>query len=129
MLSYHAGTPYESKIFYLTGDNWLTIHKILSVISVFLITIHLILHWSWLENFFSSKHKNQYNKLNMALLALFFLTNLTSMLSWIVFQDTEMAKALRGVHNKLGLILIIFFVFHLKNYTNWLVSMTKMYFR
>ncbi|HPF52378.1 MAG TPA: DUF4405 domain-containing protein [Draconibacterium sp.] len=61
---------------------------------------------------------------NLTLFIVFFLTAFTSLLAWFVFGDSPLAEILREVHNKLGLLLIFFFIFHLINYFRWFINMT-----
>lgn len=63
--------------------------------------------------------------MNLALFILFFLCALTGLLAWLVFNDSKLGEALRGLHTKLGLLLIIFFGIHIGNYFKWLLNMTK----
>ena len=125
LLIYHTGKPFEEETLNIVGDSWLIIHKVLSIVTFSMVVIHLFLHFNWLKKLFALKLKNKHKGINIALFILFLLTVLTSALSWLIVNDIETATLLRGIHNKLGLLLIVFLVIHLKNYFNWLIVMTK----
>lgn len=125
LLIYHKGKPYQAETLSISGYSWLIVHKIVSVASFFMVAIHLTLHLNWLKKLFTRKLKNKHKGKNITLFILFFLTVLPSALSWLIINDTELAKGLRGIHNKLGILLIILFVIHFINYFNWIITMTK----
>jgi thiosulfate reductase cytochrome b subunit len=127
ILRYHGGEAYETETIGISGHNWLKTHQILALIVVPLIIIHLWLHSYWIVRLFSFKQKSKAknNDMTIALFAVFILTVLTALLSWLVFDGKPIADLLREVHNKLGFALIFFFVIHLVNYFKWLVNMTK----
>ena len=125
MLMYHAGKPYSEETMGLTGNVWLITHKILTVIALPLIMVHLFFHYEWLKKLFTFTLKNKHKGLNITLFVLFILCVLTSLLSWLVFNDSNIGKAMKGIHNKFGILLIIFFVIHISNYFKWIVNMTK----
>lgn len=128
MIKYHSGAPYESATFGLLGNNWIFIHKLLSVIAAPLVIIHLTLHISWIKKLFTFKLKNKHKGINITLFILFLLCSATSFLPWFIMGDSEVGNMLRGIHNKFGLLLIIFFIIHVSVYLKWIVSMTKKVF-
>lgn len=111
MLIYHTGKPYCTETLSINGNTWLIIHKFFSVLSFILVAIHLIIHIDWLKNLFLKKLSNKYKSINITLLIVFLLTTLTALSSWLIVSNTEVSEELRGAHNKLGLLLIIFFQF------------------
>lgn len=125
MLIYHTGKPYTETTLSYDGNFWLNTHIVIAVISFVLITIHLSLHLSWFKKLFSGKLKNKYWVRNLILVIVFSLTLLTSSIPWIILEESDTETLLLGVHNKLGLLLIIFFGIHLLSYFKWLVNMTK----
>lgn len=125
MLAYHTGKPYSEVILNKDGNFWLSTHKVFAVSSFTLITVHLSLHISWFRKLFSGKLKNKYRIRNLVLVILFLLTTLTSVFPWLILNESETANAILGVHNKIGLLLIVFFVIHLIGYFRWLLGMTK----
>jgi len=125
MLGYHVGKPYSNETLRLSGYTWILAHKILTVIALPLITVHLLLHLNWIKKIFSNRQKSRHRGKNVTLLILFLLTAGTSLLSWLVVNNSETALGLRGIHNKIGILLIIFFILHLISYFKWLLTMTK----
>ena len=125
MLMYHTGKPYSVETIGLNGETWMIIHKTLTVIALPLIIVHLFFHIEWLKKLFRLTLKSKYKGINVTLFVLFVLCVLTSLLSWLVFNDSNIGKAMRGIHNKFGILLIVFFVIHISNYFKWIVNMTR----
>lgn len=125
LLLYHTGKPETEYTLSLAKNIWLTVHKTATVFSVLLITIHLIQHASWFKKVLSGKLKSKNKEMNLTLLALFLFAMITGVSSWLLVSDEKASYALLGVHNKFGLLLIILFLIHLKNYFRWLFTMTK----
>ena len=125
LLFYHVKETSDFEMLGLSGKSWLFFHKTFSIINLPLIALHLILHYNWLEKLFTFKLKNKNRATNITLFVLFFLCVVTSFLSWFVFKDSAAGDGLRGIHNKFGLLLIVFFVMHLIAYSGWLIKMTK----
>lgn len=125
MLSYHAGKPYSEFILNKDGNFWLNTHIVNAMITFVMISIHLSLHLNWFKKLFSGKQKNKYWIRNLILIIIFLSTTLTSIFPWLVLGESNTASMLLGIHNKLGLLLIAFFVIHLLSYSRWLINMTK----
>lgn len=128
MLEYHTGTPLESFVLGLNGHDWLLFHKIVSVIAVVLIALHLSAKTDWLKRFFTFNVKAKYKTTNILIFVFFVLSFITALLSWLVFPDTEIAELLKGIHNKLGLGLMVLFVIHMFNYFKLMKGMVKKLF-
>lgn len=125
MLVYHTGKPYSETILNLNRAIWLNIHISFAVISFVLITIHLSFHLNWFKKLFSGKRKNKHWIKNLTLLILFFLATITAVFPWLILDENETSNLLLGLHNKIGLLIIIFFIIHLFSYYKWLISMTR----
>lgn len=125
MLMYHTGKPYLETTLGRDREFWLNTHIVFGVISFVMTTIHVSLHVNWLKKLFTGKLKNKYWIRNLILLIVFSLTILTSAIPWLILDESNTASMLLGIHNKMGLLLIIFFVVHLLTYSKWLVNMTK----
>lgn len=125
MLMYHTGKPYSETTLGIDGDFWLDAHKVFAVISFVMITIHLSLHLNWFKKLFTGKLKNKYWTRNLIMVIVFSLTFLTSSIPWLILNESNTATLMLGIHNKLGLLLIIFFFIHLLSYFKWLVIMTE----
>jgi len=125
MLQYHAGKPVLENTLGQNAEFWLPVHVILAIITVILISIHLFLHLSWFEKLFSGKLNNKFWIRNLTLVILFLLTTITSFVPLLILGESNATGLLLGLHNKIGLLLIVFFVIHLYSYFGWLVNMTK----
>jgi len=128
MLGYHTGSPYSETIFNKDGYFWLNTHIILAIIASGTITIHLSFHVKWFKKLFSGQPKNKYWIRNLALFFLFSSTIITSVIPWLCLDESKTTSILLGVHNKIGLLLIVFFIIHLLSYFRWLTNMTKIVF-
>lgn len=125
MLEYHTGTPVESLVLGLNGHDWLLFHKIVSVIGIMLIALHLAVKTDWLKRLFTFKMKAKFKITNILIFVFFLLSFITALLSWLVFPNTEIAELLKGIHNKLGIGLIVLFVIHMVNYFKLMKGMIK----
>ncbi|WP_372772986.1 DUF4405 domain-containing protein [Mangrovibacterium sp.] len=128
MLVYHAGKPASETILGKDSHFWLNTHIVFAVISIVATAIHLSLHLNWFKKLFSGTLKNKYWLRNLILLVLFLITTLTSVVPWLFFDESPTATAILGIHNKFGLILVVFFAIHLLSYFSWLINMTKKVF-
>ena len=126
MLMYHAGNPATETILSKDADFWLKAHVVFAVVSLVMVSLHLSLHFKWFRKLFSGQLNNKYWIRNLILVILFLATTLTAFVPLLMLEEESNTKMMMlGVHNKLGLLLIVFFVFHLLGYFKWLISMTK----
>lgn len=125
MLSYHGGKPYSESVFALNGNSWLNIHIVSAIVSFITITIHLILHKEWFKKLFSKDKKNKYWIRNFLLFIVFLATVLTSIIPPFFIDNSELSTLILGLHNKFGLLLILFFIIHLLTYFKWIINMTS----
>ena len=124
VLRYHGGYPYVLETLGIDGYQWLWIHRITALAIIPIILVHLLMHLHWLKMLVKLQFKGKNSGTNLTLFIVFFLTAFTALLAWFVFGDSPLAEILREVHNKLGLLLIFFFIFHLINYFRWFINMT-----
>ncbi len=129
MLRYHSGTAKTVLTFGLDGNIWLQIHQITSLVIIPIVLGHLLMHIPWLKQLLTFKKMTGRNSgMTLTLLIIFLMCALTALLAWQVFDGTKLAEALREVHSKLGLLLIVFWGIHLYNFFRWLLNMTRMHF-
>ena len=128
LLAYHAGKPYNELFLSNDGYFWLNTHIVFAVITFVMIGIHLSLHLNWFIKLVTTNLKNKYWFRNLMLVLVFLLTVLTSATPWLFLGESNASKLLLGIHNKLGLLLIAFFLIHLLSYYKWLLKMTKKIF-
>lgn len=125
MIFYHINESDTDLIFGYNKSSWLLAHKITALVAIPFVLWHLILHPNWFIKLFTLKLKNKHRGINVALFIVFVLSISTSILSWLVFQDSPIGEGLRGIHSKLGFSIIVLFIFHLKNYIPWVLKMVK----
>jgi len=125
VLRYHTGTEKIVVTIGLDGITWLKIHQVMALAVLPLIFVHLLMHKHWLKQLLTFKMTGKNSGMTLTLFIVFLLCSITALLAWFVFDETKIAEALREVHNKLGLLLIIFFAIHLNNYFKWFLNMTR----
>jgi hypothetical protein len=125
VLRYHSGFDDELPTLGLNGTQWLSVHQITALIIIPLIITHLLMHIHWLKQLFTFKLEGKNSGMNLTQLIVFLMCALTALLAWWVFDGTKLAEALRELHSKLGLLLIVFWGIHLYNYSRWLINMTR----
>lgn len=122
LLKYHTGAPIESLTWGYDRQFWLSFHKLISVITALLILLHLFVKTDWVKNFFRFKVKGRFKTSNIFLFIIFTLCLLTAYSSWLIFSEAHISGMLRGIHNKLGLLLIFLFGIHIWNYRKLIVT-------
>lgn len=125
LIKYHNGATPDTTVWGLDAHAWFPIHKITSLVTVLMILLHLFVKTNWVRRFFTFQVKGAFKTSNIILFIVFILCSITALLAWFVFGDTNVAMALGGIHNKLGLILIIVFLIHLWNYRKVILSQFK----
>ncbi|PKQ64500.1 hypothetical protein BZG02_06750 [Labilibaculum filiforme] len=125
LLKYHTGAPLESTVMGWNAHYWFSFHKLTAVLSILLILLHLFVKTDWVKNLLLSKLKARFKASNIILFIVFIICSLTALCSWLIFDGANIAELLRGIHNKLGLLLIVMFVIHLWNYRKVIVSHCK----
>lgn len=120
MLYYHTGAPKEALIIAQDGYFWLAFHKTVSMVCTPFILLHLFVKTNWVKTFFLFKLKGKFKTSNIVLFLAYFICLFTAIGSWLIFSDDEIASSLRGVHNKIGILLIVVFCIHIWNY-RWVI--------
>ncbi|MGQ1908962.1 hypothetical protein ACT3CE_04175 [Marinifilum sp. RC60d5] len=122
LLKYHTGSPLDSTLMGFDAHFWFPFHKILAILSTPLLLLHLFVKTDWVKKLFTLKLKDKYKISNLLLFITFSLCMLTAFSAAFIFPDTDMAKILGGIHNKLGLLLLLIFVIHLWNYRKVIIN-------
>lgn len=125
LLKYHTGALPESMIMGQDAHFWFPFHRVTAVITTLLILLHLFVKTDWVKNLFLFKLKGRFKAANIILFVVFLLCSLTALNSWLIFDGTDIAENLRGIHNKLGLLLIIMFAIHIWNYRKVIITQLK----
>jgi hypothetical protein len=130
--NYHfSHKPEEYEVFSMNKKYWLLLHKIFALISTPIIFFHLALHFRWIKNLFMNKISSKGNKIvrtTKVLLILYFLTFITSMVSWLFLEDPHAKRMIIELHDKIALIIIIYFTIHIIQHFKWLVKNTQKIF-
>jgi hypothetical protein len=116
MLYYHTGAPKEALILAKDGHFWLAFHKTVSIVCTPFILLHLFVKTNWVKNFFLFKLKGRVKTSNIVLFLAYSICLFTAIGSWLVFSDNDIASLMKGVHNKVGILLLFIFCIHVWNY-------------
>ncbi|MBN1219738.1 MAG: DUF4405 domain-containing protein [Anaerolineae bacterium] len=137
-------------VFYgLTRREWVELHNWFGVGMLLGITFHLILHWRWIicvvQRFFGrlAQQARVNFFLDSVLFALFFLTNLSGLVAWLVLpaggyrggRNPYYNASLLGwtrhdwndLHLWASLVMIGIVVLHLVLHWNWIVCTVRRY--
>lgn len=125
MLKYHTGAPAESLFWGQNGHFWHTFHQVIAIITTLLILLHLFVKTKWVNNLLKFKVKGRFKLSNTILFVVFSLCMLTAYGSWLIFDDPDISAILVGIHNKIGLLLIIMFGIHIWNYRKQIINQFK----
>ena len=125
LLEYHTGTPLDSIVMGQNAHFWFSFHKIIAIISNPLLLLHLFVKTNWVKKLFTLKLKDRFKTSNILLFITFFLCTLTAFSAVFIFDGSDFAKVLDGIHNKLGLVLILVFTIHIWNYKKVIINQLK----
>jgi hypothetical protein len=126
-IGYHMHRlPDDYLISGLDKSGWLLLHQISTSISLAGIIIHCMLHWKFItattKKIFNRKYRARILS-SYYLLIIYIPTFLASIGSWIFFNDKDSTRhTLVEIHDKLALILIIFFIIHVISRFGWMVK-------
>ncbi|MBE0640448.1 MAG: hypothetical protein IH599_00330 [Bacteroidales bacterium] len=124
MLVYHSGTATTYRIIWLNGEQWLTLHHLLTICALPLVTLHIILHWRIVLKLISPAKKHRHKPLNLILLVIFISTAISGLTAWLILKEQNLAGLFHDVHNKLGMALIVFYALHFSLYSPVLLRMS-----
>lgn len=110
------------------------IHDKVGILMLLFFVVHVALHWRWIalttKNFFrkeSQMKEMRKTKLNYLVdLALFVQFALVGYSGLIMFFNHHAAgQILRLIHDKVGILMLFFFVVHIAFHWRWIVFTTK----
>lgn len=125
LLKYHTGAPFEACVLGLDAHFWFPFHKVTALITMLFVLLHLFVKTNWVKNLFQFKLEGKFTTANVMLFVVFLFCSLTAFCSWLIFHGTHISEMLVGIHNKLGLLLILMFVIHLWNYRKVILVQLK----
>jgi NAD-dependent dihydropyrimidine dehydrogenase PreA subunit len=108
----------------LNYSDWSTTHKFVIVFFSLLMIYHTVVHWKWYKGVIT-KHLIGKNKQVIILSVLFLLVAVTGFVPWIIdlSGSTSIFRMLFiEIHDKLTLILIVFFVLHFIKRAKWFTA-------
>lgn len=122
---YHAGGHLDqATVLGVNRSGWLYFHKLMAVISLLGITIHLYLHTGWIKMLLKKKilGSAKTTKITVLLLIVFLAVSLTGIFCWMFLPDYIRPEkfGIIEIHEKIGITLIILFIFHLINHWQWI---------
>jgi len=128
MIRYHMG---HSGMINVTDEFWgfdysvwSGIHKTVTIALTLLMAYHVLLHWKWYKNVVLKKLMTK-NKQVILLSFIFICTCLTGFIPWILpsGEDTELTRrGLLEIHDKMGIVLIVLLVLHVRKRFNWFMK-------
>lgn len=123
---YHAGGYLEqATVLGVNRSGWLYFHKLTAVISLLGITVHLFLHTGWIKMLLKKKilGSTKSTKITVLLFIALFAVSLTGIFCWLFLPahvHLEKYKIIE-IHEKIGIILTVLFIFHFINHWRWMV--------
>ena len=125
MLHYHMGhhgaISITDTFWGLHYLDWSGIHKTSTIVLSLLMAYHVLLHWKWYKNVVL-KNLIANNRQVLLLSFIFIVSFLTGFIPWIlqlgVGTDT-IRRSILEIHDKLGIVLIVFLVLHIRKRFKW----------
>ena len=123
----HGAITTDDHVFGIGYYGWSSIHKFSIVMLSLFIVFHIYLHWKW----YSTVIKKRLVAKNMQVLTLsvlFVLVAVTGFTPWIVNMlegDKMVRKAFIEIHDKLTIILTLYFILHVIKRLKWFLTTFK----
>ena len=128
MFQYHMGHSGDinttDKFWGLNYFNWSGIHKFFGVVMSLLMAYHILLHWKWFKNVLLKKLFKK-NIQVLILSVIFIVTCLSGFIPWLLLPENGndfTRRFLIEIHDKTGLILIVYLVLHVSKRFKWFKS-------
>jgi len=125
MIHYHMGHPGIISATETFGrlhySDWSWIHKASTIVLTLFIAYHVQLHWNWYKNVLYKKLLTK-NKQVLLLSVIFTVSFLTGFIPWVLqlSHPTDITRRfLLEIHDKTGIILIVFLVLHVSKRVKW----------
>ncbi len=121
------GIDTTKTIWGLRYSDWATLHRYTNVFFSLLMIYHIYTHWKWYKEVVV-KHLIGKNIQITALSILFLLVALTGFIPWLIDlsgSTGDLRILFIELHDKLALILIIYFILHIIKKTKWYMKAYK----
>ncbi len=120
-IQFHIGKNLNSSVLSFNYSKWVSVHKISIILLSVLMIYHISLHWKWYKTIVTKKLLKK-NVQVMTLTFIFLLTAITGFIPWIIYllKGSEIIrKAFIETHDKLAIILSIYFILHIIKRLKW----------
>jgi len=117
----HGNISTNDHVFRMSYYEWSDTHKISIVVLSVLTIFHFVMHWKWYK-IVIKKWLIIKNKQVITLTILFILVAFTGFIPWFIhlMKGAEMLrKAFIEIHDKLALILSVYFILHVIKRLKW----------
>ena len=128
MFQYHMGHSGDinttDKFWGLNYFNWSGIHKFFAVVLSLLMSYHFLLHWKWFKTVLLKKLLAK-NWQVIVLSIIFSIAFLTGFIPWLLQLGDNIdfdRRIILEIHDKIGLILIVYLVLHVSKRFKWFIS-------
>lgn len=127
-IEYHMGNHthklIDKSVIGLDYSDWSSFHKFAIVMLTVFVAIHFSLHWKWYKTVFTKRLLNK-NRQVITLSIIFLFVAVTGFVPWIIDladgNDLN-RKAFIEIHDKIAIILSIYFILHIIKRFKWFVS-------
>jgi len=130
-VQYHIGHHVsDSANKYSLGLNyasWSGLHKFVITFLLVFVVLHIYLHWKWYKAVIAKRLVNK-NRQVILLTIIFVLAALTGILPWIIHLaegNKMLRKAFIEIHDKIAIILAVFFILHIMKRLKWFLITFK----
>ena len=120
----HGNIAINDYVFGINYQGWSAIHKISIVALIVFMIYHVYQHWKWYKVVITKKliAKNQQA---LILSLLFVLVAITGLIPWFIDLlkgDEMLRKVFIEIHDKLAIILSVYFILHIIKRLKWLFT-------
>lgn len=117
----HGNIDINDRVLGINYHSWSGIHKISIVVLSLLMVYHVYQHWKWYKTVISKRLFSK-NQQVLVLSLLFVLVAFTGIVPWLIdlLEGNKMIrKLLIEIHDKLTLILSVYFILHIAKRLKW----------
>jgi hypothetical protein len=124
----HQGSIDDSRVVIgMTYSDWSAAHKLAVIVLSILVIVHIVRHWTRYKTMVRKKLYGR-NKTTVALTLLFVAVAVTGYIPWLidlVGGHAAARKVFIEIHDKITLILCLYFVIHTAQKVRWFVVSYK----
>ncbi|MDX9847777.1 MAG: DUF4405 domain-containing protein [Tenuifilaceae bacterium] len=108
----------------LSYSGWAQMHKVAIVMLTILMIFHLVRHWKWYRIVVKKRLIRKKQQV-VTLTILFIFVAVTGLIPWLIDLmngDEMLRKALVEIHDKLSIILTLYFILHIAKRFKWFLT-------